>query len=82
MSEQTASLLSDFYGGGTTLPLPFATDEVSTTTADVEGTEATVVTSRDGLWAGVVWVEDGVVTAVAGSLSDDEVLSVARGLQD
>jgi hypothetical protein len=31
--------------------------------------------------AGVVWVDDGIVTAVAGSLSDDEVLSVARGLR-
>jgi hypothetical protein len=31
--------------------------------------------------AAVVWVEDGIVTAVAGSLSTDEVLSVARGLQ-
>ena len=42
---------------------------------------ATVLTSRDGTFAGVVWVEDGVVTAVAGSLSADEVLSVARGLR-
>jgi hypothetical protein len=41
---------------------------------------ATVLTSRDGLLAGVVWVDDGIVTAVAGSLSADEVLSVARGL--
>ena len=31
--------------------------------------------------AAVVWVDDGVVTAVAGSLSADEVLSVARGLR-
>jgi hypothetical protein len=29
----------------------------------------------------VVWVHDGVVTAVGGSLSTDEVLSVARGLR-
>ena len=30
--------------------------------------------------AAVIWVEDGVVTAVAGSVTDDEVLAVARGL--
>jgi anti-sigma factor RsiW len=48
--------------------------------ADVGGVPATVLTSRDGLLAGVVWVDGGVVTAVAGSLSADEVLSVARGL--
>ena len=54
---------------------------VTSSTADVNGSEATVLTSRDGLFAGVVWVEDGVMTGVAGSLSADELLSVARGLR-
>ena len=40
-----------------------------------------MLTSRNGLFAGVVWVEDGVMTGVAGSLSADELLSVARGLR-
>jgi hypothetical protein len=31
--------------------------------------------------AGVVWVEDGIVNAVAGSLSAEEALSVARALR-
>ena len=54
---------------------------MTSSTADVDGTPATVLRTRDGLVAGVVWVEDGVVTAVAGSLSEDEVLDVARGLE-
>ena len=41
-----------------------------------------MLTSRNGLFAGVVWVQDGVMTGVAGSLSADELLSVARGLAD
>ena len=49
--------------------------------ATVDGHDATVLTSRDGLLAGVVWVEEGVVTAVAGTLSTDEVLSVASDLR-
>jgi hypothetical protein len=40
-----------------------------------------VLTSRDGAFAGVVWVKDGLLTVVGGSLDDDEVLSVARGLR-
>ena len=36
---------------------------------------------RDRTLAAVVWVEDGVVTVVAGSLDVDEVLSVARELR-
>ncbi len=39
---------------------------------------ATVLETRDRTLAAVVWVDDGVVTAVAGSLDADEVLSVAR----
>ena len=76
-----ADQLRDLSADGATLPLPVPAELVSTSTADVNGTEATVLTSRDGLFAGVVWVEDGVMTGVAGSLSADELLAVARDLR-
>ncbi|MGY1701439.1 hypothetical protein [Geodermatophilus sp. SYSU D00766] len=75
-----AAQLQGFSGDGTTLPLPVPAELATTSTADVDGSEATVLASRDGALTGVVWVEDGVVTAVAGSLGEDEVLAVARGL--
>jgi hypothetical protein len=80
LPDAIASQLRGFSGDGTTLPLPVNSKYLTSSTADVGGRPATVLTSRDGLLAGVVWVDDGVVTAVAGSLSTDEVLSVARGL--
>ena len=73
--------LRDLSSGAATLPLPVPAELMTSSTADVGGTEATVLTSRNGLFAGVVWVEDGVLTGVAGSLSADELLSVARGLR-
>jgi hypothetical protein len=72
--------LSD-EGDTGTLPLPVPAELVTTSEADVNGADATVLTSRNGLFAGVVWVEDGVMTGVAGTLSADELLSVARGLR-
>jgi hypothetical protein len=63
-----------------TLPLPVPAELATSSDADVNGADATVLTSRNGLFAGVVWVEDGVMTGVAGTLSPDEVLSVAREL--
>ncbi|SFO73132.1 hypothetical protein SAMN05660464_0814 [Geodermatophilus dictyosporus] len=78
--EDLAAQLRGFGGAGTTLPLPVPAGLATSEPADVDGAPATVLTSRDGLVAGVVWVEDGVVTAVAGSLGADEVLAVARGL--
>ncbi|RFU20715.1 hypothetical protein [Geodermatophilus marinus] len=81
LPDDLAAQLRSFTADGTTLPLPVPADFVTSADADVDGLPATVLTSRDGVLAGVVWVEDGVVTAVAGSLSADEVLAVARGLR-
>lgn len=81
VSPELAERLRDFSGDGTTLPLPVPAAAMESTTTDVGGHRATLLTSRDGAMAGVVWVDDGIVTAVAGSLSADEVLAVARGLQ-
>jgi hypothetical protein len=67
-------------GDGSTLPLPLPAGTV-TGSADVGGERATVFTSPDGAISGVVWADDGIVTAVAGSVSVDEVLAVARGLR-
>ncbi|WBB78746.1 hypothetical protein O7606_21405 [Micromonospora sp. WMMD882] len=80
LPETVATQLRGFSGDGTTLPLPVATERLTSVAAEVDGRPATVLTARNGLLAAVVWVDDGVVTAVAGSLSADEVLSVARAL--
>jgi hypothetical protein len=82
LPENVASQLRSFSGDGTTLPLLVPTDHMTSSTAEVSGVPATVLTSNDGVKAAVVWVDGGVVTAVAGSLSADEVLSVARGLRE
>ncbi|TMR09026.1 hypothetical protein ETD86_45245 [Nonomuraea turkmeniaca] len=81
LPENVASQLRSFSGDGTTLPLFQSVEQLTTSTAEVGGVPATVLTSQGGTMAGVVWADGGVVTAVAGSLSADEVLSVARGLR-
>jgi hypothetical protein len=81
MPDRVADQLRTLSDDGSTLPLPLPADQVTSSTADVGGVPGTVFRSKDGTMAGVVWVEDGVVTVVAGTLSADEVLSVARGLR-
>jgi hypothetical protein len=81
LPDTLADQLRDLSADAATLPLPVPAELVTSSTADVDGVPATVLTSRDGLFAGVVWVEDGVATGVAGSLSADELLTVARGLR-
>jgi hypothetical protein len=81
LPDGLADQLRDLSADGGTLPLPVPAELVTTSTADVGGSSATVLTSRDGLFAGVVWVEDGVMTGVAGTSSAEELLSVARDLR-
>jgi hypothetical protein len=80
LPDNLATQLRTLSGDGSTLPLPLPAG-MDTRSADVAGASATVFTSSDGAIAGVVWVNDGVVTVVAGTVSDDEAMSVARGLQ-
>jgi len=65
------------FSNGSTLPLPVPGDHVTSSTARVHGVPATVLATRDATMAAVVWVDDGVVTAVAGAFDADEVLAIA-----
>jgi hypothetical protein len=80
LPENVVQQLRGLSADGPTLPLFMATEELQSSTADVGGVPATVFTSRSSTMSCVVWVKDGTVNAVAGSLHADEVLSVARGL--
>ncbi|HSL09900.1 MAG TPA: hypothetical protein VLA82_01115 [Actinomycetota bacterium] len=79
--DDVARALRTFNADGSTLPLPVPADQVETSSADVDGDDATVFRTRDGTVAAVAWVDDGVMTVVAGPLGDDEVLAVARSLE-
>ena len=77
VADQLRALSAD----GTTLPLPVPAGQLTSSPANVGGVPATLLASKDGTMSLVVWVQDGVVTAVGGSLGTDEVLSVARRLR-
>lgn len=79
--EKLATQLKSFTADGTTLPLPVPVDLATSTPTQVNGSPATLLSSRDGSMAAVVWVHHGIVTAVAGALSGSEVVSIAQGLR-
>jgi hypothetical protein len=81
LPDEVAEQLRAFAGDGSTLPLPVPSDRATTSSAEVGGVPATVVQTRDRALAAVVWVHEGAVTVVAGSLDPDEVLAVARDLR-
>jgi hypothetical protein len=65
----------------TTLPLPVPVDRATAEKADVNGVTATVVGDNTGLGAGAIWVSGGYVYGVAGTQSQDTILSIARSLR-
>lgn len=81
LPDDVAAALRTFNSDGSTLPIPVPEQRFDASSAEVQGHEATVLVSRDGLLAAVTWVDDGELNVVAGALDADEVLSVARALQ-
>ncbi len=81
LPDDVAARLRPLTADGSTLPLPLPPDQITTSSALVEGVAATVLETRDRTLAAVVWVDNGVVTVVAGALNPAEVLAIARDLR-
>ncbi|WP_433797341.1 hypothetical protein [Actinoplanes sp. CA-252034] len=78
LPESVSSQLKAFAKEGGTLPLIVNQASETSFTTKVGKAPATVLTTEGGAVSAVLWVQDGFVNAVGGSLSTDEVLRVAR----
>jgi hypothetical protein len=62
-----------------TLPIPVPTGLVTTEQVQVNGAQGVLI--KAGFGAGVVWVSNGVIYAVGGQLTPDQVLAIASSLR-
>jgi hypothetical protein len=62
----------------TTLPIPIPQGFATTESVKVNGVNGLLI--KAGLGAGVVWVRNGVIYAVGGQLTPDQVLAIATSL--
>lgn len=65
----------------TTLPLPIPVDLASSREVDINGVTGLAIGDNTGVGSGVVWQSGGMVRAVGGTLTEDEVLAIARSLR-
>lgn len=65
----------------TTLPLPIPIDMATSKQVDVNGVTGLAIGDNTGVGSGVVWQTGGVVRAVAGPLTEDRVLAIARSMR-
>ena len=64
-----------------TLPIPIPLNAATSHPARVQGVQGVVIGDSSGLGSAVVWVKDGVVYGVGGTLTEDQVLQVANSLR-
>lgn len=75
-----AAQLQAMTGDGMTLPIPVPANLAIASQARLGNATATVVETKDRAAVAAIWASHGVVEAVAGPLSREEVLAVAHEL--
>jgi len=63
-----------------TLPIPIPTSLASSHAADINGAPGLVIGDTTNIASGVIWQSHGLVYGVAGTLSDKQVVAVARSM--
>ncbi len=64
-----------------TLPVPIPVGQAQAKNVSVHGTTGLFVGDSTGLGSGVIWVQNGLVYVVGGTLTEGEVLAVANSLK-
>ena len=78
-----ASLAAEIKALGdpsSTLPIPIPTSLASSHAADINGAPGLVIGDTTGIASGVVWQSHGLLYAVVGSLTDHQVVAIARAM--
>ncbi len=81
VSSQLAAEIRSIGDPNTTLPVPIPIDRFNAQHIKLaDGTDSLVVGDNTGVGSGVIWQENGMVYAVGGTLTQDQVLAIANSL--
>lgn len=81
ISPQLAAQIRAIGDPSQTLPIPIPVSLATSHPVRVQGVQGLAIGDATGLGSAVVWVKDGVVYAVGGTLTEDQVLQVANALR-
>ncbi|HEX3508731.1 MAG TPA: hypothetical protein VHW94_10100 [Candidatus Dormibacteraeota bacterium] len=81
VSAKLASAIRAVKDPSTTLPIPIPIEYATSKTVTVQGVDGVAVGDNTGLGAGVIWIKSGTVYGVAGTLTQDAILTIANGLK-
>jgi hypothetical protein len=81
LSPTLRSAISSIDNPEGNLPIPIPSGYVNSHAVHVQGVNGTAFGDNTGLGSAVVWIKNGKVYAVAGTLTEAQVLAVANGLR-
>jgi hypothetical protein len=80
LSPAVRSAISSINDPIGNLPIPIPAEYVSSRSVKVQGVNGQAFGDNTGLGSAIVWIKNGRVFAVAGTVTEDQALAVANGL--
>lgn len=80
LSPSLRQVISSIDNPAGNLPIPIPAGQVNAHSVKVRGGTATAVGDNTGLGSAVIWIKNGRVYAVAGTVTEDQALAVANSL--
>ncbi len=80
LSPQLAAAIRGIGDPSTTLPIPIPIEYATSTTVTVQGVKGVALGDNTGVGSGVIWVKNGVVYAVAGTIKQSDAIDIANHL--
>lgn len=80
LSPSVRAAISDIDNPAGNLPIPVPAGQVNAHSVKVQGVNGTAVGDNTGLGSGVIWIKNGRVYGVAGTVPEDQLLTLANSL--
>lgn len=81
ISPQLAAAIKAIGDPSTTLPIPVPIEYATSSKVQVQGVQGIALGDNTGVGSGVIWVKNGVVYAVAGTIKQSDAINIANNLK-
>src|SRR5579864_7288253 len=81
ISPELAAAIKAIGDPSTTLPIPVPIQYATATKVQIQGVQGLALGDNTGVGSGVIWVKDGVVYAVAGTIKQTDAINIANNLK-
>src|SRR5947199_8558820 len=81
ISDQLTNAIKAIGDPSTTLLIPVPIEYATSTPVNVQGVEGVALGDNTGVGSGVVWVKNGSVYVVAGSIKQSDAIDIANNLK-